>query len=474
MFRLSPPPIRKDKYPFGLQMALVFLISFTVYITTAARDITFAHFGSDGGELISASVTLGIPHPPGYPLYVVIGKIVSYIPIGKVAFRYSLLSVFAMAITVALVFRASVKLSDRDTADPVGQRLADITAALVFAFTPLVWSQALIAEVYALNLLMVAILINLLLGQNSVKHSFLTGLSLGLGVTTHLTTVFLTPAAFLLTDRNGWRRLFIGFGLGLTPFLLLPAFAQGGSPIIWGNPDHPLGWLKLISGSLYNQNVFARLPSESKWYVYGYYAGPFLIVTVLAALLSGRRLHPRFNRRSTVIIASAALFALYSISYATDDSVVYLLPAILLLTLLIGAPLSTIRFWSLLLPLALVGLNFAGLNLRDDNSVRRNAASLLSMIPANTVILTPGDQTISALWYFQSAEQIRDDVLIVDQVLFQFPWYRLRMGTMHPELLGLSQDNLEAFVDLNASESSPICRMSLVEPVHVNCDPARS
>ena len=50
------------------------IIALGLYLLTIAPDLTWANASLDGVELVTASATLGIPHPPGYPTYVILGK----------------------------------------------------------------------------------------------------------------------------------------------------------------------------------------------------------------------------------------------------------------------------------------------------------------------------------------------------------------------------------------------------------------
>ena len=63
---------------------------------------------------------------------------------------------------------------------------------------------------------------------------------------------------------------------------------------------------------------------------------------------------------------------------------------------------------------------------------------------------TEGDNLIFDLWYYQQAEHIRPDLLLVDADLFAFEWYRARLGRLHPELKALTVDDLDAFEHENA------------------------
>jgi hypothetical protein len=123
-------------------------------------------------------------------------------------------------------------------------------AALAFACLPLVWGQAVVAEVYALNLLFVAAFVLAWAGRGPTAG---TGLLLGLAVTTHPTSLLVLPAALLGTRQGRWR-LLAGFAVGLLPLLFCPAGAwrQPGRP---GRPDTLSGWWWLVSGHLYTVNL---------------------------------------------------------------------------------------------------------------------------------------------------------------------------------------------------------------------------
>ena len=62
-----------------------------VYLATLAPDITWAYQGTDGGDLITAAYTLGVPHPSGYPTYVLMGWLFSKLPVGTIAWRFNFL-----------------------------------------------------------------------------------------------------------------------------------------------------------------------------------------------------------------------------------------------------------------------------------------------------------------------------------------------------------------------------------------------
>ena len=86
---------------------LAFLAPLVVYIITLAREITFV----DSGELSAVAAGLGIAHPPGYPLFTLLGRLFTLLPFGTVAFRVGLLSAFTTALAALLLYRSAVTIT---------------------------------------------------------------------------------------------------------------------------------------------------------------------------------------------------------------------------------------------------------------------------------------------------------------------------------------------------------------------------
>src|SRR5436190_7814331 len=100
----------------GWLIALFVTFSAAVlYFLTAARDIVVG----DTPELITAAVTLGVAHPPGYPLFTMLGHLFSVLPFGSIPFRVNLLSVFCDSIAVGIVYLSAAHLVRSRTAAAV-------------------------------------------------------------------------------------------------------------------------------------------------------------------------------------------------------------------------------------------------------------------------------------------------------------------------------------------------------------------
>lgn len=471
-----------------------FVIALSVYLLTMPRDLTWAHFGGDGGELITASLTLGVPHPPGYPTYVLLGKLLSLLPGNTAVFKFHLLSAISTALAAALltltafVFyqpqkaRRTQKKRDQ-TPSPSkgegwGEGAAAISAGLLFAFTPLVWGQAIIAEVYALNVLLVALVLWALLTK---RPCWLVGLLLGLAVTTHLTSLFLLPAVFIiLIKRKGMASPcpYVGllfFAVGLLPFLLLPILAQGDSPIVWSDPTTVRGWWWLVSGAIYQPNQFAFtqinfIQRAQDWLtqltwsssILLFLAIPFALKNTLPRpssphLLISPSPHPLIP---SSLLATAVFYLLYACTNNTTDAIVLILPAIFILCLLIVPTLAQLERLALTLPLLLLLLNFNTMNLRDDPGIRPYAEQLLTNVPANAVLITDGDPALFALWYLHFGEGQRTDVSIVDNHLFAFDWYRTRLQQTYPDLVIPQEDDLQKLQTVQVQQR-PFCQVNI-------------
>ena len=159
-----------------------------IYLLTMPHTVGQA----DTFEFQVVAPQLGIVHPTGYPLYLLLGKLFTLIPISSVAWRLNLASaVYGIG---AMVFLYAIGRQQRY------HPLAALITAVIVGLTPTFWSQAIEAEVYTLHALVVMgvlWLIGRLLTDNAWHWQQNLALLLGLGLTNHLTTLFLLPGAAL-------------------------------------------------------------------------------------------------------------------------------------------------------------------------------------------------------------------------------------------------------------------------------------
>jgi hypothetical protein len=432
-------PGERRVHAMALATGLVVLL---VYLATVAPGLTWAHDGDDGGDLISAAFHLGVPHPPGYPLYVALGYLVAHLPpgAGDVAWRFNVLSAVAAAGAAVLLVGAVA----RGHGQPAG-----LLAGLTLAWGPIFWSQAVIAEVYALNVLAVAALVLLVLGKTP-RWGWI-GLVWGISWTTHLSSALLLPLILVrVVDSKSRlgpavRDLGLGWLAGVTPFLLLPLFAAAGPPVNWGNPTNPERWWWLVSGRLYSGFVFGLPPDQ--WPVRLASLGRLVLENltvpgVLVAAWGAAQLTAKDRPRAVGVLGTMAVMAVYALGYDTTDSYVLLLPVLLLATWLVGVGIKELGHlgpggrrlgWAaLLIPLYLLITGWPKLSLAADHEATSFVEETMRAAPADAILYTETDRHTFALWYARLVAGTRPDVTIIDRGLLGYEWYQEMLETQDP------------------------------------------
>jgi len=218
---------------------LTALVAFVVLLLTTAPDLT----GEDAGELITAAYTLGVAHPPGYPLWCMLGKLFTIIiPVGTIAFRLNVMSAFFAAATIFFLFLVIRKQTKN--------RIIAASTSLLFGFSFEFWSESNIAEVYTLNSFFIAICLFLLQLWNEKRSNhilYALALMCGLGCTNHHTMAPLSILFVLYIFFKARRHSPLSFkvmGIALLFFILplfiylyLPIRSQANPYMNWGQPD---------------------------------------------------------------------------------------------------------------------------------------------------------------------------------------------------------------------------------------------
>lgn len=409
-----------------------------VYLLTMPPSITWAHWGADGGDLATAVTRGRLPHPPGFPTYLLLGAASMWLPWGDSAWRLNLLSALSAA-GAAVLTATAVRWLSLST-------IASVIAGLCLGLAPLFWSQALIAEVYAPAALLSAAVLFL---ASRPAPDWLRGLLWGLGTGVHPTLLFLAP---LVVGNHGLKDVSTFTRVHLRPvlFALLTAgvlygpvlLAWGMAPSPWADFSTPAGWWAYVSGRLYHGYLFglplAFWPRRLLAWV-GLLARQFTPIGALLALWGWMRLW-RDNRRLALATAlSFGLFTFYAIGYNTTDSLVYLTPALPLMALWLGTGLDgllrgmrcrlsrlypyTVSCFLLLLALRTV-LLWGQMDVHRDRSAISWALDTLRAAPPDAILLTVQDGATFALWYVQEVLNERPDVRIVDQDLLGHAPYR--------------------------------------------------
>ena len=160
-------------------------VAFVVYLLTLSRGV----LGGDAGELQFVPPILGLTHPTGYPLQVLLHYAWSLLPIGSVAFRLNLLDALIAAGAVGVLFALA-------RAAGAG-RVASALGALSLAFGELWWSQAVRGDKYTLNGLFLALMLLLFLrwrAQPSDGRLYALAFVFGLSLAHHRSMLLAAPA----------------------------------------------------------------------------------------------------------------------------------------------------------------------------------------------------------------------------------------------------------------------------------------
>lgn len=505
------PPRRGFKLPSSIVAAgVTTMILLATYLSTAAPDLTFW----DASELITAAKTLGIPHPPGTPLWVLLGHISALIfhDAGP-ARSVTMLSVVAGALTGGVGALMATRW--------IGARGA--VAAAVCAGTMMsVWNNATEAEVYAVALLCAVGL--LAAGERAGRHdasnetrarwrgvmAFLVGLALPL----HLSVLVALPAAIVFAWRGSWPRIAevaswcALFFLGLSAAAILPLLSSHGPQLDSGHPVTLAATLEVLQRKQYAvaglwprmAPLWLQLGNMFEWadwqVAYGLHplAPPawdrtaLSIVWVWLAALGIRALwrhDARVGRAVLVLLVSGTVGVVLWLNMRAGPSyAVELLPHgtvhearerdyFLVLGfwawgLCAGAGLAAIAQQlakRLPAPIAMLPFAFAMVPLIANREVadrtrepvstlpRVYARLLLESVPANGVLYTAGDNDSFPLWYLQQVEQVRPDVLVITVPLLGARWYRAELASRHALLPDVAVDTWLGFSALLHSSS---------------------
>jgi len=434
-------------------------LALLLYATTAAPWLTWAHDGADGGDLIAATMTLGVPHPPGYPTYCLLARLFAVLPLGNIARRFNLFSATAAAGAVAVVClvvqRTFSDSSDEgDGAVRKGSWIESFIAAsiaLSCATGHTLWSQATITEVYALSVLFFASCLYLALRtscSDKPLHWGMLGLLFGLGLGAHLTLVLMLPGLALLLwpHRNRARMVTLLFGtiVGIGVFAYLPLAARGAPPINWGDADSWGRFWWMVSGRMYQSYAFSlpltSLPSRLAAWA-SLWRQNYGIVGLALALYGLSTWLAAAPRQAWATLITVAAYSLYAIGYDTTDSYVYLLPTYLItaLWMLEGARVAWTALsdlphsnaWRVLATIILLAMpvhslytHYDALDLSRDRVAIEWAQTVVERLPPDAVLITGEDRHTFTMSYVQWVEHRRPDLWVVDGELWAHDWYR--------------------------------------------------
>jgi hypothetical protein len=367
--------------------SLVFVCAFALYLKTLAPAIG----PTDSGELTTAAWSLGNAHPPGFPFFLILTHLFTWLPVGSIAVRTNVATAFFAAVACALVALAAAeillmprdlcaaKLPAEEKRSKKKQRKAGRTGesdlrgkpaeseirgpsalvvalimlatGLLFAFSRTLWDFATVTEVYAVNsALMAGVAWGMLRWARTREVSWLyfAALLFGLGLCVHHVTIGTGAFAIavLLTRVGGiklWRsRTTLIAALlivaGLLVYLYLPIAASRKPVMNWGDPTSFSAVWDHVTGKQYRAYINTSEAQNSAqldryFGIVGRELGPPWLPLVLLVAAAGIaslyfRLRTIFWYVILFIIGDATWFAIYPI---TNDTEAYAIPTFMAL-----------------------------------------------------------------------------------------------------------------------------------------------
>ena len=438
---------------FGL---LVAGLVFVLYLRTLAPDVLYYERPDllDAVMFQTQAYILGITHPTGYPTYLLLAHLFTYLPFGDPAYQVNLASVVFGAVAVFVVYLVGLRLSGRLSAAAVG--------ALAFGIGNTFWSQAVLAEVYTLNAVFVSLVLLVLFMWRDTREDrllLLAAFMMGLSLSHHATSGLLLPAAALFIFKVDRSRLSQGrlilkgaglFLIGLVPYLYLPIRGSMLPQIREADPTSVLGFFRFVTGSeflgsLGRGEVSDRISSLPGYFLDEFHIG-LLLVAAVGALVMRRR-----DRAGLLLLGFLFVgWTVHAFVYNIFDYFLYFIPPYLILALLIAVGAGDIlaraerlvrnssRLLRVVAPVlfSIILIYLAVSDARSDYSLvdrsgdlegRRIIDAVAEKAAPNAAIL----HHRSPLWYMVLVEERRTDLILVS------PWYAIKA----PLRLWSSPDN---------------------------------
>ncbi len=485
-----------------IQAALISIVYFIFSCAYQAQGI----YGGDSGDLVTAAVTMGVPHPPGYPLYTALGWFTSHIPLFTPVWRVTLVSSLSHALALYYIYVLTYAMARK--------HIVAIFATLTLAGNYLFMLYTLTPEVFGLHDLFVALLLYLLyrvIYEKSSRWLIVSAGVWGLAFSHHPIIVFLLPAwayaivTLRLDKRLDMRSRYLALGAfvaGLLPYLYIPIAAHGTSIVNWDRAVTLGQFIKLITRADYGTFMssaaagtqmyqrFLSIRAYGDFFLLDFsYIGVFLLLVgifwawkfkrnfLIACVLGlicigpgfyfyasfplGGRFtlgtYERFMLSSYVMIApfiglgayAVVRFLVHRITIIRAKSKEQIIAILSVATLLYPILFGSISVW-----------RFMGL--AHDKTAENFALDILASAPPKAIIFLVHDVALFTTQYVRYGLYKRPDTIVIQFSRLQQPDYQFVLKRIFPDLVipPDSADFTQDFIDKNR-EYRPILTNSL-------------
>jgi hypothetical protein len=490
-------PLKKNIIP-----ALLSLFVFIVYVHNLSRFV----YAGDVGDLVTAAAVGGVAHPPGYPLFTLLGFLLNNkIPLFTPAFKVGLISAASSALGVLFFYFLINRL--------VKSRLISVLSSLILAFSYFYWFYSEIGEVFALNnffAILLLFLSTVFFQEGKRKYLYLLTLFTGLSLTNHHTIVLIFPSILILIFsrfskevREDWRillKLISLFLLGLSIYAYVPIASSFNPPVNWGHVNNLDSFMSLIlrksygtfSAGFFEMPSFAQRVFILKFYFFNLMTQLTLAVVVISTigaivlyrkkqykLLLSMVLGFIFSGPAFIVYAGFPLYNSFTLGInerflvLSSIFVVILFPFGLsalvaklahLLKRSMYKKIFTLVFF--IVPLFLFLYNFPKTNLSNISTGNKLGLDFLTPLPKNSLLLMSGDTPLFNTWYVHYALKIRPDITIVNLNGFQNNQYALSIENklIKQKLAKKDDEDIAVKVVMEIAKKRPVFSINPLQP----------
>jgi len=494
MTGITPAQITpKESSPAGVAAAFQFLafssrqmiigclltgaIVFLVYYQTAAP----CAWWGDGLELTCAASSLGIPHPTGYPLYMLAsnlvirasggmdpGRAMTLLSTTLLSLGCGILFLFYMHIVRLSTNATSIAVNNRPNASSISSMLPASCLTFATAFSLTIWNHATFAEVYPLTFSWVCMLLVFTVSGYGRKPrlagAMLACLILGILSLNHYSGIALFPLGILYVIRFlriSRRRMSAVATLAgcylacLSGYLYLPLRAASNPQLNWGDPSNFDNFIWVVTGGQFSElklNVNFQQVQDGLIYWFNFWGTQWLPITrhleplypvlgflvIFVSTIGLVRLSRSCRYLAPGLIGCIWTTCIFSLVYKIPDIDAYFIVAtppvlagmtnfILSRNWFIAGPghySGKISSLLLLVMAALVFIQFPRIDKSGDRTPLDWGRGVLDLLPENAIILTHADNDIYALWYQQMVLGYRTDVIVFGTNFIGSGWYQ--------------------------------------------------
>lgn len=440
---------------------LLAIVILAIYVWLAPGSIA----DGDNGEFSTLSVTGGVAHPPGYPLYVLYLRVMSWLP-GSSAAHTAAIATALLGAGAALTLHAACRAwGARPGATSI--------AVAIFAGGPVVLRLHTAAEVFALNNLIIALVVWVAAANGPLRgarRTVLLAVIAGLGLSNHHTCVLLAPVGLLGAVRGvreahgpALRTIALAIGglmLGLLPYMYL--FVAPSSAASWGQPESVaqlvahimredyggIGAFSPVPGEIDPlNNILALLNTLGRSWLW-------LVAAVALVMLGYRTVktgngEPRWGwamLATSFVIAGPILIARFNIPPVGVGLYVchrFHLLGVVLLAIPSAVGIDQVIRWlqrgvaadaprrrlvrelvAVAVFVAAAGVSLPHILATHSPVVEKGIVNLLESLPPNAVVIGRADDVHFGGLYAQEVRGIRRDIDLIAWTMLNLPWYR--------------------------------------------------